>query len=101
MFTTSCACRVSRCGGFVARDTAVRAASTTRATKKTTFAIADALDMVKDHAKAKFDETVEMAMVLNVDPRKSNENVRGSVILPKGSGKQARSTSSDIFRDGH
>lgn len=52
--------------------------------------IAEALDLVKDNAKAKFDETVELAMVLNVDPRKANQTVRGAVQLPKGSGKSVR-----------
>ena len=52
--------------------------------------IADALDRVKVAAKAKFDETVELAVVLNVDPRKSNQTVRGAVQLPKGTGKTVR-----------
>lgn len=52
--------------------------------------IAEALDMVKEGAKANFDETVEVAMVLNVDPRKANQAVRGSVQLPKGTGKSVR-----------
>lgn len=52
--------------------------------------IAAALDMVKAGSKVKFDETVEMAMVLNVDPRKANQTVRGAVQLPKGSGKSVR-----------
>ncbi|CAM9367995.1 unnamed protein product [Discosporangium mesarthrocarpum] len=46
--------------------------------------------MVKEGAKAKFDETVEMALVLNVDPRKPNQSVRGAVQLPKGTGKKVR-----------
>lgn len=55
---------------------------------KKTLPIGAALDVVKDTAKANFDETVEMAMVLNVDPRKSNQIVRGAVQLPKGTGKK-------------
>lgn len=57
------------------------------AARKPLHPIAEALDKVKESAKAKFDETVELAMVLNVDPRKANQTVRGAVQLPKGSGK--------------
>lgn len=50
----------------------------------------DAIKLVKGNAKAKFDETVEVAMRLNVDPRKSDQNVRGVVQLPAGTGKSVR-----------
>ncbi|CAM9531644.1 unnamed protein product, partial [Ascophyllum nodosum] len=60
------------------------------AASKPMHPIADALDRVKVAAKAKFDETVELAVVLNVDPRKSNQTVRGAVQLPKGTGKTVR-----------
>jgi len=46
--------------------------------------------MVKDLASAKFDETVEMAACLNVDPRKADQIVRGTVVLPHGTGKTIR-----------
>jgi large subunit ribosomal protein L1 len=46
--------------------------------------------MVKDLASAKFDETVELATSLNVDPRKADEIVRGTVVLPHGTGKTVR-----------
>ena len=46
--------------------------------------------MVKDLASAKFDETVEMATCLNVDPRKADQIVRGTVVLPHGTGKVTR-----------
>lgn len=46
--------------------------------------------MVKDLASAKFDETVELAASLNVDPRKAEEIVRGTVVLPHGTGKTVR-----------
>ena len=49
-----------------------------------------ALQMVKETATAKFDETVEMAINLGIDPRKSDQVVRGAVVLPHGTGKQAR-----------
>ena len=49
-----------------------------------------ALTLVKDTASAKFDETVEVAMRLGVDPRKADQMVRGTVNLPNGTGKTAR-----------
>lgn len=49
-----------------------------------------ALALVKESASAKFDETVEVAMRLGVDPRKADQMVRGTVNLPHGTGKTAR-----------
>jgi large subunit ribosomal protein L1 len=49
-----------------------------------------AVKMVKSRATAKFDETVEVAMNLNIDPRKQDQNVRGTVMLPHGTGKAVR-----------
>ncbi len=49
-----------------------------------------ALAVVKKNASAKFDETVEVAMRLGVDPRKADQMVRGTVNLPNGTGKTAR-----------
>jgi large subunit ribosomal protein L1 len=50
----------------------------------------DALQLVKDVASAKFDETVDVAVNLGVDPRKSDQVVRGSTVLPHGTGKSVR-----------
>ena len=50
----------------------------------------EAVQMVKDLASAKFDETVEVATCLNVDPRKADQIVRGTVVLPHGTGKTVR-----------
>lgn len=50
----------------------------------------EAVALVKDIASAKFDETVEVAMRLGVDPRKADQMVRGTVNLPNGTGKTAR-----------
>lgn len=50
----------------------------------------EALAIVKKNATAKFDETVEVAMRLGVDPRKADQMVRGTVNLPNGTGKTAR-----------
>lgn len=50
----------------------------------------EAITVVKQHAKAKFDESVEIAMNLNVDARKVEQNIRGVVQLPNGTGKTYR-----------
>src|ERR1700730_16580548 len=50
----------------------------------------EAIGMVKSRASAKFDETVEIAMNLNLDPRKPDQNLRGAVMLPHGTGKTVR-----------
>ncbi|RJQ55320.1 MAG: 50S ribosomal protein L1 [Actinobacteria bacterium] len=50
----------------------------------------EALRLVKETAKAKFDETVEAHIKLGVDPRKADQQVRGTVVLPHGSGKTKR-----------
>ncbi|MCY4155516.1 MAG: 50S ribosomal protein L1 [Gammaproteobacteria bacterium] len=47
----------------------------------------DALNLLKENASAKFDETVEVAVNLGVDPRKSDQIVRGASVLPQGTGK--------------
>ena len=54
------------------------------------YDISDAVKMVKESATAKFDETVEVAMNLNVDPRHADQMVRGTVQLPNGTGKSVR-----------
>ena len=54
------------------------------------FTPTEALTLVKSMASAKFDETVDVAVRLGVDPRKADQMVRGTVILPHGTGKTAR-----------
>src|ERR1700691_2862500 len=54
------------------------------------YPLAEAVKMVKERAKAKFDETVEVAMNLGVDPRHADQTVRGVVNLPNGSGRSVR-----------
>ncbi len=51
---------------------------------------AEAVDLVKSSAKASFDETVELALRLGVDPRKADQIVRGTLSLPAGTGRTAR-----------
>ncbi len=50
----------------------------------------EAVKEIKARASAKFDETVEIAMNLNIDPRKQDQNLRGMVLLPHGTGKTVR-----------
>src|SRR5437899_5266651 len=57
---------------------------------KKTYAAAEALKLVKETATAKFDEAIDVAVNLGVDPKKSDQTVRGSVVLPAGTGKKVR-----------
>ena len=52
--------------------------------------LAEAVKLIKGRSSAKFDETVELAMNLNIDPRKPDQNLRGTVMLPHGTGKTVR-----------
>jgi len=54
------------------------------------YSVAEAATAVKDLQSAKFDETVEIAMNLGVDPRHADQMVRGAVVLPHGTGKKVR-----------
>lgn len=54
------------------------------------YAVADALSLVKDCANAKFDESIDISVNLGIDARKSDQLVRGSVVLPAGTGKTVR-----------
>jgi large subunit ribosomal protein L1 len=58
--------------------------------KNKRLSLAEAVRLVKTTAKAKFDETVEVAMRLGVDPKQSDQNIRGAVSLPHGIGKKIR-----------
>ena len=55
-----------------------------------TYSLTEAVKLVKSRATAKFDETVDVSVNLNVDPRKSEQSVRGVVQLPHGTGKTLR-----------
>jgi large subunit ribosomal protein L1 len=54
------------------------------------YNLLDAVSLAKETARVKFDESVDIAVRLGVDPRKADQNVRGSVMLPKGTGKKFR-----------
>ena len=71
---------------FGKRTTAARAAFEGKENLK----VADAIALVKANAGAKFDETVEIALNLGVDPRHADQMVRGTVNLPNGTGKTVR-----------
>lgn len=58
--------------------------------KERTYVVNDAFTLLKECATAKFTESVEVAIRLGVDPRKSDQNVRGSCKLPNGTGKTVR-----------
>lgn len=54
------------------------------------YPVEDAVRMVKDMSKAKFDETVDLVVRLGIDPRHADQQVRGAVVLPHGTGKTVR-----------
>ena len=54
------------------------------------YDVAEAVKMVKEQAQAKFDETVEISVNLDIDPRHADQMVRGVVTLPNGTGKSVR-----------
>src|SRR3954466_6360134 len=54
------------------------------------YPLTDAIKMVKERAKSKFDETIEIAINLGVDPRHADQMVRGVVTLPNGTGRTLR-----------
>lgn len=58
--------------------------------KEKLYTLDEALSLVKETATAKFDESIDVAIQLGIDPRKSDQLVRGSVVLPAGTGKSVR-----------
>ncbi len=61
-----------------------------KAAPKSAVSLKEAVEFIKAHPGAKFDETVEVALRLGVDPTKSDQAVRGTVSLPNGTGKNVR-----------
>lgn len=55
-----------------------------------TYSVEQALDILKECSTAKFKESVDVAVNLGIDPKKSDQNVRGSTVLPHGNGKSVR-----------
>lgn len=64
--------------------------STKLVDRNTLYTATEAMDLVVKTSKAKFDETVELAVRLGVDPRHADQQVRGAVVLPHGTGKNVR-----------
>ncbi|MBP7796898.1 MAG: 50S ribosomal protein L1 [Elusimicrobiales bacterium] len=54
------------------------------------YSVEDAVKLIKEKANAKFDETVELHIKLGIDPKKADQNVRGTIPLPHGTGKKIR-----------
>jgi large subunit ribosomal protein L1 len=54
------------------------------------YTVEDAVKAIKERAKAKFDETIELAFNLGIDPKHADQNVRGMISLPHGTGKSVR-----------
>ena len=73
-------------------------AALSRVERAKRYAMDDAVGIVKANANAKFDETVEVALRLGVDPKKGDQQVRGSVVLPHGLGGKARTVL--VFAEG-
>jgi large subunit ribosomal protein L1 len=65
-------------------------ALTSKVDSKKVYTVEEATNLVKSIASAKFDETVEVHVRLGIDPKKSDQNVRGTVALPNGTGKTVR-----------
>jgi len=72
------------------KETKRTAALTAKIDKTKVYTVAEAMDMLNELKSAKFDETVEVALNLNVDPRHADQMIRGSVVLPNGTGKTVR-----------
>ena len=65
-------------------------AITAKADRSKSYPLPDALRIIKETATAKFDESVDVAVNLGIDAKKSDQSVRGSVVLPAGTGKTVR-----------
>lgn len=72
------------------KETKRTAALTAKIDKTKVYSVVEAMDMLNELKSAKFDETVEIALNLNVDPRHADQMIRGSVVLPNGTGKTVR-----------
>ena len=62
----------------------------TKVDRDKTYPVADAIKLVKEGASAKFNESIDVAINLGIDAKKSDQTVRGAIVLPKGTGKNVR-----------
>lgn len=74
----------------MAHDSKRYKALVSKADRTKLFGLSEALKAVKENATAKFDESIDLAVNLGIDPKKSDQGVRGSVVLPAGTGKTVR-----------
>src|SRR5690625_4378402 len=75
----------------MAKKTSKRAAAiAAKIDRNKLYAVDEALALIKETATAKFDESVDVAIQLGIDARKSDQLVRGSIVLPQGTGKDVR-----------
>ena len=74
----------------MAKLTKYRKDARTRVQRGQAYPVEEAFGLVKDLARAKFSESVDVAVNLGVDPRRSDQMVRGSTVLPNGTGKNVR-----------
>ena len=65
-------------------------AAATKVNREKAYPLADAMKIVKENATAKFNESIDVAINLGIDAKKSDQTVRGSVVLPAGTGKTVR-----------
>jgi large subunit ribosomal protein L1 len=74
----------------MAHDSKRYKALKTKVERTKLYPVQDALKLIKDNATAKFNESVDVSINLGVDPKKSDQAVRGSLVLPQGTGKTVR-----------
>lgn len=74
----------------MSKSTKKHSAAMTKIDRSSVYPLKTAVEVVKDTAYAKFDETVDVAVKLGVDPRHADQMVRGAVVLPNGLGKNVR-----------
>ena len=67
--------------------------------KSAQYEAAEGMDLICKTAKAKFDETVEISVRLGVDPRHADQQVRGAVVLPNGTGKNSKNRTSKRYQE--